>query len=200
MELTAKEQNSIYWRGAIDGAIKGIPQGILLGVIGFGLLVGSIYAVQAIGLAGVTTWMMNGLGGFLFQQGSYTVAATAGTAVIPPAFNLAALSPLPFIALNAVLTIVGNFLTGGTQAVAEAKQQKQNDYLDAKLMQVEGREQQIEQVVSRRLVHEHTPAPTPRHVQHILEEGPRVKVDKPREEHASDIVADRLEAAERTLH
>lgn len=190
MELTAKEKNAIYWGGAIKGAIAGIPQGLLLGALGFGLLAGGIYLFGA-------TSLVSTFGTFLFGSvGAATEAIAAGNI---GAF-IGALNPLTFVALNTVLTLVGNFLTGGNQAVAEAKQAKQNAYLDAKMMQIEGRERQVEQLVTQHLVREHEPAQTPRHVQKILEEGPRVKVEKPSDSHAADVVTDRLESAERTIH
>jgi hypothetical protein len=181
MELTAKEQSSVYWRGATQGALSGIVQGLLLGLGGALLLWGLAAAFPALGLVQVFQ-------GFLF------VGETAA----------AGINPIGFIALNTALTVVGNFLMGGNQAVAQAKQEKQNAYLDAKLGQIEGRERQMEQVISHHLNdaahHTHAAPQPPRHVQQILEEGPRVRVDKPRESHEADIVSDRLEAAERTIH
>ncbi|MFZ4126072.1 MAG: hypothetical protein ACOYJ2_08420 [Rickettsiales bacterium] len=196
MELTKQERDAIYWRGAIGGAIKGIPQGLMLGALAACVLFGGIYAFGF--FAGpAAAQLAYGFGSFLFTTG---ISAGATTLPTIGANIFAVFNPIPVIVLNTVLTAIGNFLSGGDQAVAAAKQQKQNDYLDAKLMQVEGRERQIEQVISQHLAHEPQPLTAPRHVQKILEEGPRIKVEKPRDSHAEDAVTSRLEAAERTIH
>lgn len=180
MEFTAKERNAIYWGGAISGAIKGVPLGLITGFVAASLLAFVVLPL-APALAPIFTSFLTtpgiGLGFF----------------------------PLPLMLFNTAITSAASFFTGGHQAVAQAMQDKQNAYLDAKLMQVAGREQYLEQAVSQHMTtgmhHTHANAPltSPRHVQKILEEGPRVRVEKQHDSMA-DAVADRAEDAERTIH
>jgi hypothetical protein len=164
MELDPQTVSSVWWKGALGGALKGIPQGLLLGVIGFGVLVVGTYALAAFGVTGLAATMMHGLGGFLFTEaGAASISAgiAAGSA---SGFSLAALSPIPFIALNTVLTIAGNFLTSGQSAVNAYKQDVEHRMNDARITAIESREQMLEEVV--------TPS---RAVQKILAQGPRNK-------------------------
>jgi hypothetical protein len=175
MEHAQKSKSAVWWEGATSGALRGIPQGLLLGLGGALLLWGLAAAFPVLGLAEVFQ-------GFLF------VGETAA----------AGINPIGFVALNTVLTAVGNFLTGGDIAVNKYQQEIDHARNEQRIHAIEGRERQVEQVVSQHLVHEHHPAP--RHVQKILEGGPRVKVEKSSDNHAADVVTDRLESAERTIH
>jgi hypothetical protein len=190
MELDQQTKSGVWWKGAISSALKGIPQGLMLGLIGFAVLTGGIYLFGATSLVGT-------FGSFLFGS---TAAATEAIAAGSIGSFIGALNPLTFVALNTVLTLVGNFLTGGDMAVAKHQQEVDHAKNEVRIRAIEGREKQMEHIVARHLTHDHQPQTTPQHVQQILSEGPRVRVEKPREEHAADIVADRLESAERTLH
>lgn len=179
----------------------------MLGAIGFGLLVGAIYLMAAIPLtATIGLELGKAFGTFIF-------ASQVGAAL--PALSFSALNALPVIALNTVLTAVGNFLTGGDLAVAQYKQQVDHAHNNQRIRNIEGREQKVEQAIHMLAQHgeklekkfdQHTAevhaesAKTPRHVKQILEEGPKVKVDKEASaSHAADVVANRLEAAEHAI-
>ncbi|MBN8542634.1 MAG: hypothetical protein J0M34_00020 [Alphaproteobacteria bacterium] len=196
MELDKQTRSKVWWGGAISSALKGIPQGLLLGAIGAGVLFGGIYLL---GLSGISIFGFSGAG--LAQAfGSFLYTVPAGGV----ATTTSMISPWPVIALNTVLTAVGNFLTGGDLAVAQYKQQVDHEHNNQRIRAIEGREQQMEQIVARHLNdanhHTHETPKTSQRVQNILEEGPRVKVDKPRDSHAEDAITSRLEAAERTIH
>lgn len=164
MGFEGTSTRSVWWRGAITSAIKGLPQGLLLGALGFALLVGGIYAAGALGLTGVATTLGSSFGGFLFTGGANAGAAFASG--LPP-FALSLLNPLPFIALNAALTMVGNFLTGGYIAVAKHQQEIDHARNKARIDAIEGRERLLEQAVD-------TLHPNTKWLD-ILEKGPRTK-------------------------
>lgn len=113
----------VWWKGALSSAAKGIPQGILLG-FGGALLMWGAMALAPATLGTVFT-------GMLFGGAS--------------SFTLATFSPLPFIALNTALTIVGNFLLGGQIACNAYKQQVDHDANATRLDRIEAREQMLEQ-------------------------------------------------------
>lgn len=142
MEIDGRTKSQVWWGGAIKSALKGIPQGILLGIGGALLLWGLAVAFPALGLFTVFE-------GFLF----------AGTAT-----NIA-LNPIGFIALNTALTIAGNFLLGGDQAVAEYKGKVDHLHNEARISQLEGREQMVEQALGAQS----------QSVQRILAQGPRAQ-------------------------
>ena len=198
-QLDPQTKSSVWWRGAISSAVKGIPQGLLLGLIGFAVLTGGMYLFGATGLVG-------SFGSFLFGDATAALTAIEGAKI--GAF-VASLNPLTFVALNTVLTFVGNFLTGGDMAVAKYQQEVDHAKNEVRISAIEGREKHMEQIVSQHISdpvhHQHAQQPTPRHVQQIIEQGPRVKVEKEAHKdiaasHAADVVTDRLEEAERTIH
>lgn len=166
MELTPEEKNSVWWKGAWKGFFKGIPQGLMIGLIGFGLLIGLVYGLPLIGLAGVSSTLLSGLGGFLFAPG--TVATTAAGAFIAPTLTwstLGVLNPLPFVALNTMLTMAGNFLTHGNIAVGDRIQKIDHEANVERLRQLEGKSYVMEQVVAQ--------TASPKAVQNILSKGSR---------------------------
>lgn len=208
--MTERSKASVWWGGAISSAIKGIPQGLMLGLLGFGLLVGTIYLLAAIpATAAIGLGLGKAFGTFIFAE-AIPAAATA-----LPALSLSTINILPVVALNAVLTVVGNFLTGGDMAVAKHQQEVDHAKNEVRINAIEGREKKIEQVLSQHLSEHKREAVTPRHVQQILEQGPRVRVETQEAippaathaeqhakhaSHAAEVVADRLESAERTIH
>lgn len=129
MEVDSQTLRHVWWKGAISGALKGIPQGLMLGAIGFGVLAAGIYLFGATALVG-------SFGSFLF--GDAAAAAAAITAGNVGAF-IGTLSPVTFIALNTVLTSVGNFLTGGTMACNAYKQDVEHRMNETRIDQLEAR-------------------------------------------------------------
>lgn len=160
MEAENISKRSVWWRGALSGALKGIPQGLLLGALGFALLVGGMYAAGALGFAGAATTLGTSFGTFLFSSGTSFAAGL-------PAFSWTMLNPLPFIALNTALTMVGNFLTGGDIAVAKHQQEVDHARNEARINAIEGREMMLERAVD-------TLHPNAKWLD-ILEKGPRHK-------------------------
>jgi hypothetical protein len=152
MELDSQTLRSVWWKGAISGALKGIPQGLLLGALGFGLIAGGIYLFGATSLVGT-------FGSFLFgDAAAATAAMTAGNI----GSFIGTLSPLTFVVLNTALTVAGNFLTGGQIACNTYKQEAEHQQNAARIRQLEVRTQQL------------APDPTTsRTVQAILAQGPR---------------------------
>ncbi len=149
MELSPQERSRVWWRGALKSAVKGIPQGLLLGVLGFALLVGAIYGlaalfpVTALGLA-------SSFGPFVFSTEAMTIISPplgSGIAAALPALGWSMLNPLPVIALNAVLTIAGNFISGGKIAVGDYQQQVDHAANKERIGQLEARERALEEVV-----------------------------------------------------
>lgn len=134
-EIPAQEKSRIWWKGALKGALRGVPQGLLLGTLGFAVLVGGLYAFGATALVG-------SFGTFLFSD-----AVAASDAITAGNFGgfLSALGPAPFILLNTVLTSVGNFITGGDIAVAAHKQDIEHSMNEARIERIESREIALEQ-------------------------------------------------------
>lgn len=214
MEIDKQTRSRVWWQGAISSAIKGIPQGIMLGLLGAGVLFGGIFLIQAFGAAPLAFEIAKDFGSFLFSNAAVAEMAAGSM----PAFGLAAINVIPVVALNAVLTIVGNFLTGGDMAVNKHQQEVDHEHNNLRIRAIEGREQQCEKAIHMLADHgeklenkfdAHTAdvaaqKHTPQHVQKILEEGPRIKVDKEAAKdqsasHAADIVSNRLEDAERAI-
>lgn len=123
MEETEKSKLSVWLGGAVSSAIKGIPQGILLGLGGALMLWGLAVALPTLGLFATFE-------GFLFTG----TAAAIG------------INPIPFTALNTVLTIVGNALLGGDMAVNKRQQEIDHAKNEARISAIEAREQAVEQV------------------------------------------------------
>lgn len=158
--MDSKDVSRAWWKGAISSAIKGIPQGLLLGAIGFAVLTAGILALGAIAPVFTATWLAGPFGSFIFAN--IPAVTTAFAAHTMPAFSLAILNPLPVIALNTVLTAVGNFLTGGDIAVNAYKQDFEHRLNETRIARIEARELQLEQSL-----------PRSRTVQKIVEAGPR---------------------------
>ena len=134
MELNPQAKSRIWWRGAFSNAFAGIPQGILLGVLGYALLVTTVFAISA-AFPAVGLGLAQSFGPFLFG-GAGVSALAAGTM---PAFSLAILNPLPVVALNAVLTVAGNFLTGGKIAIGDYQQKIDHAENVARIERLESR-------------------------------------------------------------
>lgn len=164
MESEVTSTRGVWWRGALTSAVKGLPQGLLLGGIGFALIVGGIYAAGALGFGAAASGVASSFGSFLFSGGA---AASAAFASGLPAFSFSLLNPLPFIALNTALTMVGNFLTGGDIAVAKHQQEVDHARNEARINAIEGREMLLEQAVD-------TLHPNTKWLD-ILQKGPRAK-------------------------
>ncbi len=159
MELDSQTLRSVWWKGAIGSAIKGIPQGLMLGLLGAGLLFGGIYALGALAPA-LAGSLAADFGAFLYA-GTPAVATSLAAGAVP-AFSLASMNVLPIVALNMVLTAVGNFLTGGKIACNAYKQDIEHRMNEVRISQIEAREQ--------------APAPSvapSRTVQAIVAQGPR---------------------------
>ena len=135
MELNPQAKSRIWWRGAFSNAFAGIPQGILLGVLGYALLVTTVFAIAAF-FPAVGLGLAQSFGPFLFG-GAGVSALAAGTM---PAFSLAILNPLPVVALNAVLTVAGNFLTGGKIAIGDYQQKIDHAENVARIIKLEARQ------------------------------------------------------------
>jgi hypothetical protein len=75
-------------------------------------------------------------------------------------------NPITMMAFNGVISAVAGMFHGGSQAVAAYHQQKHNLRDEAKLMELDSRTRALEQVVQ-----------PSRHVQKILENGPRHTVN-----------------------
>lgn len=136
--ITTAEVSSVWWKGAFSAALKGIPQGLLLGAIGFGVLTAGIFALGAVAPAFVATSLAGPFGSFLFNM-TPAIAETFAAGTMP-AFSLALFNPVPVIALNTVLTAVGNFLTGGNIAVNAYKQDVEHRMNEARISRLESRE------------------------------------------------------------
>lgn len=166
MELTPQERRRVWWGGAIGSALKGIPQGIMLGVLGYALLLGAVYALAAL-FPPVGLGLAGSFGTFLFANGALTTAAVGGITTVTalPALTWAAINPLPVIALNAVLTVVGNFLTGGKIAVGDYVQKIDHQANVERIRQLEGRQYVMEQIVDK--------TTSPKIAESVLARGPR---------------------------
>ncbi len=180
MELDQQTVGKVWWKGALEGAVKGIPQGIMLGAIGAALLFGGLYALGALGGMGVASSLAASFGTFLFSTGAATNAVAAGSTLAH--FSLAVFNPLPIIALNTILTSVGNFLTGGDIAVNAYKQDVEHRMNEARITQIEGRELTLQQQMQAQS----------RTIQNILAQGPRGATSFSKaEEERKELPADR---------
>lgn len=166
MELDPQTLRSVWWKGAIGSALKGIPQGLMLGLLGASLLCGGIALLGSIGAtSGIALGLAKAFGGFLYSSAT-AQALAAGTLSTVPAFGLATLNVLPIVALNTVLTSVGNFLTGGQIACNAYKQDVEHRMNHARIRQLEAREQVVEATLAR------TPSQA---IQAVLTRGPRAQ-------------------------
>lgn len=183
MELDPQTLRAVWWKGALTAALKGIPQGVLLGVLGAAILIGGIYAVSAMGASGFAFELAKDFGSFLFSNsGTAALAATGATAL--PAFSFGALNILPLVALNTVLTAVGNFLTGGQIACNAYKQEVEHTMNERRISRIEAREQRLEHAVA-----------TSSGIKRIVAQGPRSQ-----QSHANAAEADRTIAGTPTVH
>lgn len=90
--------------------------------------------------------------------------------------------PIPLLIFNTALTVAANFVAGGNLAVAQHRQQVDHRRNEGRIRQLESREPMVL----------HSPAPS-RHVQHILDQGPRTS-------HAEAAKARSNETSQPTLH
>lgn len=164
MDLDPAVKSRVWWKGAITSAIKGIPQGLMLGAIAAGVLIGGLYLLSAMGAAGIAGYVGTAFNYFLFNMQNAAVASQLATQTLPVVTSLAIFNPLPIIALNTILTSIGNFLSGGDSAVNAYKQQVDHDANVARLERLEGRELALEEAIAT--------SPT---IKKILAEGPRSK-------------------------
>lgn len=149
MGLNPEEMSRIWWKGALKSALKGIPQGLMLGIGGACLLFSTIALLGGIGAtAGLALGISQAFGGFLY---SAATTATLATATAVPAFSLASINILPIVALNTVLTVVGNFITGGDMAVNTYKQDMEHKINEARLARLESHEIAPQQEAARPL-------------------------------------------------
>lgn len=200
MELSNSTKTTSFLAGAIRGLIGGIVLGAIVGFLAAGALSFLLPVMAEAGIA------VSGLQGFIS-----TTAVAGGP-----------FTAWPLVALNAVLFGVSTAITNGFSKMGAVEQHVQNAVTDQNINILHARghalEHEVEHLGTRsrkqeqaiHMVAQHSEhvgkaltdhlATTPKHVQQILAEGPRVKVEKPRESHEADIVADRLEEAERTIH
>jgi hypothetical protein len=148
MENDTQARSGVWWRGAASAALKGIPQGIMLGAIASVLLFGGIWAVGALGFTATATMLATSFGSFLYT----------GAPAFAGIFN-----PVPIIIFNTVLTSIGNFLTGGAIAVNKYQQEMDHERNEVRISQIEAREQALEKMVGK-------PSAT---IQALVDKGPR---------------------------
>lgn len=182
MELPSGTRSAAFFSGAFRGMLGGLALGAVVG-LGAALLFSAVLP----GLIGAGLPLI-GLAGFISTTGVVGGAFTAW----------------PLVTLNGILFGISTAITNGFSHMGAVQQQYDNAVFDAKLNQVAGREHYLEQAVSQHMSsgmhHTHASAPvSPRHVQKILEEGPRVRVEK-QHDNMADAVTDRAENAERTIH
>jgi hypothetical protein len=132
MELTPQERSQVWWRGTIKGAVKGALIGIAAGVAAALLLEFALIP--------------------LFSELGPVFNAFL---TMTPGVSGAAFSTIPLAIFSGVSGLFGAMFTAGDQAVAAYKEQKEHALQDMKLAQVEGREQMVEQVVSRAMAQPH---------------------------------------------
>lgn len=157
MEIDPAEKSRVWWSGALKSAAKGIPQGILLGLLGAGVIWGALTVLPMIPVvSGIAAPIIQAFTGFIFAPG-----ATVG--FLP-------LAPWPFVMMNTVLTAVGNFLVGGDLAVAKHQQEVDHAHNDARIRAIESREHMVEQAVGEHLVQ---PPQRSMVVDSIIRTGPR---------------------------
>ncbi len=157
-----ESNRSIWWKGALKGAAKGVVLGVMTGLCAYALLVGGLYALQALGAGSIVSAVVPSLGGFLFDAGTIPPKSVA----LPP-FELAKLNPLSLLMFNSALSAVAGFFTGGGAAVAQHKQASDQARNEQRIRQLEGRGQLLEQVVDD--LHPNTKWLD------VLEKGPRHK-------------------------
>lgn len=138
--------SAVWWRGAITGALKAVPLGLAIGLGAAALL-----AFVAIPLVPTLAPIV---GSFLTFSGAPALLTIPTTAMH--------FFPVPLLFFNTAITMAANFISGGDQAVAQERQQRDHSRNEARIGQLEARTQEL------------APAPeTSRAVQAILAQGPR---------------------------
>ena len=126
MKLDPAEKSRVWWHGALKGMLKGAAVGLVIGVGAALVIWGAAVAFPSLGLA-------SAFSGFLFNN-----AAGAALSV-----NL-----VPFAAFNIAFGMIGGLCSGGNAAVHAYHQQKHNLRDEAKLVELDGRMQQLEQAIA----------------------------------------------------
>lgn len=190
MEMTPQEKSRVWWHGAVKSAIKGIPQGIILGAVSVVALFGIVGCMIAFGgplIAGWGLTIAHGMGMFMLSQSglaTFTTAtahaaavaaaahATAGAttlamahAALPTFLSFGSIGFAPIVAFNAILGVVGNLMNGGKIAVGDYQQQVDHAKNEHRIAHLQERELALEQVVGQDLAS--------RNVKLILSHGPR---------------------------
>jgi hypothetical protein len=140
MDLDPTEKSRVWWSGTLKGATKGLLMGIAIGVGSALLLQFAILpALSSVGFSAVSQIFT----GFLMPGGSF--------------------SPFSLAIFSGVSGLMGGLLGGGNAAVAAHHSQKYQQFQEAKIHELEGREQLVEQAITK----------TPRIAQSILAGGQR---------------------------
>lgn len=122
MNLSEQEKGRVWWGGALKGALKGIPQGLLIG-IGAAALLAFVAIPLLPGLAA-------GIAPFL------TFAGAPAFLTVPHAAG-AAFFPIPLMIFNTAITMAANAVTMGNAAVQAYHQQKHNSMYEARITALE---------------------------------------------------------------
>ncbi len=136
----AQTLSKVWWRGTLNGAVKGLLVGAFVGLLASVVLQFAIIPlVTSVGYG----FAVQGLSGFLAPGGSFF--------------------PLSMMLFSGASTMIGGFLNGGTTALKERNSQSRQQFQEAKIQELEGREQTLEQAITTR----------PNIAQTILAQGPR---------------------------
>lgn len=121
MELSPQEKSSAWWSGAIGGAFKGVPMGLVV-ALGAAALLAFVAIPMVPALAPI-------VGSFLSFPGA---PALLTIPVLGTAFF-----PIPLLFFNTAITIASNAMTYGDAAVQTARQEKYNLMCDARIAAIE---------------------------------------------------------------
>ena len=163
MELDPQEKSRAWWGGTIKGAVKGLLVGLAIGAASaLFLQFALIPMVSALGLPSIA----HAFGSFLTLTPHIAGSFTATGTVLGSAFSM-----VPLAIFSGVTGMVANIFGSGADAVHALEQQKSNErqrLQEAKILELTGREQALEQQLEQ-------PADRPqsRAVQQILANGPR---------------------------
>ena len=147
MELSVSEKRGVWLKGALKGALKETVRGLAIGFVA----AAAIYLIVPPLAAAISA----ALGVPSVMGGVISFVAPLGV------FN-----PLPLMAFNSLISGAAGLFAGGGQAVAAHHQQKHNRRDEMKLVELDSHTQALEQTIM-----------PSRHVQKILENGPRHQHD-----------------------
>jgi hypothetical protein len=160
MNLDPAEKRSVWWKGALKGALKSVPTAMAVGLVAAAVMAFiAMPVIAALGGTGITALM----GSFLTLS---NIAGTTVGAMLPTIPGVGApFFPIGLVVFNTAIGAVSSFFASGNQAVTTYHQQKHNAQYDAKIHELDGRTRTIEQAIAR-----------PSHAtQSILAQGPRHK-------------------------